>query len=149
MPEQLLSQLAPLRTPSAVTAWPPAPGWWFGAIVVAVVVGIAVSRGLRHWRANGYRRHALTLLRNMDPTASAADINEILKITALQAFPREQVASLSGDAWVHWLQRQCPELDPNDLTPLKQIYNPESDADTGALHSAALRWVRQHGRAHV
>jgi len=149
MPEQLLSQLAPLRTPSLVDWWPPAPGWWILTVIVAVLLVVGLHRGLRHRRANRYRRQAATVLRGMGPTPSAVDINEVLKITALTAFPHQQVASLSGDAWIDWLRLQCPTLSVDDLAPLKRVYQRASTVDTAALHRAALHWVERHGRPHV
>ena len=36
-PEMMLSQLAPLREPMAISWWPLAPGWW---IVVALCIAM-------------------------------------------------------------------------------------------------------------
>ena len=61
-----------------------------------VAAGLAAAAIARRHRRNAYRREALRELEEAD----AADISAILKRTALVAFPREQVASLSGAAWM-------------------------------------------------
>ena len=39
-PEMMLSQLAPLREPMAISWWPLAPGWW---IMMALCLAMPVS----------------------------------------------------------------------------------------------------------
>jgi len=64
-PEMMLAQLAPLRTPSAITWWPPAPGWWLIAIVLVVVLTLVLRRLWRRRMRNHYRRIALAELQQM------------------------------------------------------------------------------------
>ena len=76
-----------------------AGGW--SARPASVAAGFAVVAAVRHWQRNAYRREALRALE----TADGRDISAILKRAALAAFPREQVASLNGAAWLAFLDR--------------------------------------------
>jgi hypothetical protein len=96
-----LSNLRDIAVPPDVAFWPPAPGWWLVGAAVAVAAGFAVAAAVRHRQRNAYRRAALRALE----TADARDISSLLKRAALAAFPREQVASLNGAAWLAFLDR--------------------------------------------
>ena len=96
-----LSNLRDLAPPPQVSLWPPAPGWWVvAAVAVASVAILSVAAVARH-RRNAYRREALRELDSVDP----GGISTILKRAALAAWPREQVAALSGAAWLGFLDR--------------------------------------------
>lgn len=104
----------------ADVAVPPPPSWrpqtigWpvAGAIVLALLV-FAGWRWWRRYRANRYRREALAELARLragmtaSPAARAqalTDMAELLKRTALAAWPRAQVASMAGAEWAQFLQ---------------------------------------------
>jgi hypothetical protein len=89
--------------------WPPAPGWCVLAGIALVLLGSVALACLARWRRDLYRREALTKLDRIacDPLApsSLAAIAELLKRVALAAYPRDRVASLSGDAWLAFLDK--------------------------------------------
>src|SRR5262245_1027939 len=96
-----LSNLRDLALPAEVALWPPAPGWWVvAAVAVASAAILSVAAVGRH-RRNAYRREALRELDRVDP----GGISTVLKRAALAAWPREQVAALSGAAWLAFLDR--------------------------------------------
>ena len=80
--------------------WPPAPGWWVLLTMAVVATFVVAWRVWAARRAAAYRRAAL---RELESATSVATIAEILKRTALVAYPRTDVASLSGSAWSQWL----------------------------------------------
>src|SRR5262245_40065720 len=102
-----LDRLHDIVAPPAAPWWPPAPAWyWVLAFVLVLVVALVLDRLLR-WQRNRYRREALAELFQQEvalynPVRRAAALEglaALLKRTALTAFPRNQVATLTGPAW--------------------------------------------------
>ncbi len=127
--------------PPPVPWWAPAPGWWIVGAVATAALGIAAAAALLAWRRNAYRRTALAELETADPS----HFSEILKRTALTAWPREQVAALSGPAWRAFLDRTGRTRAftagaGRDLDTL--TFGGEGDVD--AVREAARHWLRRH-----
>ncbi len=132
-----LSNLRDIVVPPAVSFWPPAPGWWAVSAACLVAAGFAIAAVVRHRQRNAYRREALRELASADPR----DISAILKRAALAAFPREQVASLSGPAWLAFLDRTGgTRFVTTGLASLP--YGGSGDRD--ALVAEARHWLFAH-----
>ena len=132
-----LSNLRDIVVPPAVSFWPPAPGWWVVGAACVVAAGFAVAVAVRHWQRNAYRREALRALERAD----GRDISAILKRAALVAFPREQVASLNGAAWLAFLDRTGGTVFAG--TPLLALtYGGTGDRDL--VVAQARRWIERH-----
>jgi hypothetical protein len=132
-----LSNLRDIVVPPAVSWWPSAPGWWAVGAALVIAGGFAIAAALRHHQRNAYRREALQAL----DTAQSADISAILKRAALVAFPREQVASLNGTAWLAFLDRTGGTKFAN--TALASLtYGGSGDKE--AVLAEARRWIARH-----
>ncbi|WP_274628155.1 DUF4381 domain-containing protein [Arvimicrobium flavum] len=107
---QALQSLADIVLPQPVAWWPQTWGWALLALVVAALIVLAVWRWLHHRRINRYRREALALLADLEQTGhggqpgSVQAVAELLKRVVLAAWPREEVARVSGAAWVKFLR---------------------------------------------
>ena len=132
-----LSNLRDIVVPAAVSFWPPAPGWWAVGAACLVAAGVAIAAIVRHWQRNAYRREALRALQSAD----GRDISSILKRAALAAFPREQVASLNGAAWLAFLDRTGGTAFTGTAL-LSLTYGGTGDRDAGV--SQARRWIERH-----
>ncbi len=104
---------------------------------------IAAFRAWRTWRAAAYRRAAL---RELATAANASAIAEILKRTALVAYPRKDVAALSGAAWLAWLAqtggRPVPAIVAETLT--LGVFANHDDTNIGEVPAFAADWIRSH-----
>lgn len=136
-----LSNLRDIVVPPEVALWPPAPGWWIllagGLAMAAILAGMIVARH----RRNAYRRAALAALDRAD----AGDISTVLKRAALAAWPRTEVASLTGADWLAFLDRTArsdafTQGAGRDLEALAF----GGTGDKQAVLAAARDWVRQH-----
>lgn len=139
-PEQI--PLRDLHLPEAISWWPLAPGWW--VVIALAIIGLGLL--LRAWwrsRARGAaRRYALRQLKDIEsefetrknPVEFGARLSELLRRTMLAYAPRQDVAGLTGDDWLQWLDRDLAE--PLFSTgPGRQIVelpyrNPDSSLDT-------------------
>ncbi len=156
-----LSNLRGIVEPSAVSVWPLAPGVW--ALLALVVIWLTVAGVLwwRHRRRNAYRRAALrelaTIRQDLGQPAkrnrALLALPSLVKRVALAAFPRAQVAPLSGEAWIQFLNRTSrrplfagspgqllagiPYIKDSELDEI-----PDQEVRT-LLHSVA-RWIRKH-----
>ena len=141
-----LQRLRDIAEPAPVPWWPPAVGWWILIVVAAAVVIWLALRARRRWRANAYRRAALERLRS---ATHPAEIAEILKRAALCAYPRTDVASLSGAAWSDWLRRTSDrELPVSVAVALeKGVFANTTEKSLADMASFAASWVRHHRRA--
>ena len=77
------------------------------------------------------------------------ELNKILKLTALAAFPRHQVAHLSGDSWVNFLNGYCtpPPFSPEQCRLLAVGTYNHTTLDGSVqqqLLTACLNWVCSH-----
>jgi hypothetical protein len=135
-----LSNLRDIVVPPAVSFWPPTPGWWVVGAACLAAAAFAIAAVVRHHQRNAYRREALRELASAD----ARDMSSILKRAALAAFPREQVASLSGPAWLAFLDRTGgTQFATTTLASLP--YGGNVDRDTVmALKAEAHRWLLSH-----
>lgn len=137
-------------SPEAISWWPQTVGWAWVAAGLLLLLGHHGWKRLLHWYRNRYRGEAINKLRQLpDNSSIAVEINRLLKLTALVAFSRKQVASLSGEQWVSFLNAQCPEpvFNPQQgkLLALATYTGQVIDADAGqSLLQASLAWVEQH-----
>jgi hypothetical protein len=158
-----LEHLFDIVLPPPVPWWPPAPGWFVVGGVLLGLVSWGAWRAWSRWRAAAYRRAALAEWRQLktraaDPgqrEAALRHLPELLKRTALAAFPREAVASLSGIEWLRFLDRtghtDAFTHGSGQLLP-ELAYDPRLAARLDARAEADLfrtvqRWIRGHSTA--
>jgi hypothetical protein len=158
-----LDNLFDIVTPPAVPWWPPAPGWFVvGGAAVVLVIRLAWWAWKR-WRAAAYRRAALAewqrlKTRAADPEergAALRQLPELIKRTALAAFPRDEVASLSGTAWLQFLDRtgRTDAFTRGTGQLLSELaYDPRlsTQLDSAAveeLFGVVRRWIGRHSTA--
>ena len=110
---EVLLSLRDIHAPPLPDIWPPAPGWWLIAcfvVISAIVIGRVV---LRHRLDGREKREILEVLGALRSDFStdangpqlAAGVSMLLRRVALRRFPREEVASVCGDAWLSFLDR--------------------------------------------
>ena len=155
-----LKNLNDIVVPPPAPWWPPAPGWYIASGILALLL---LWRIYIYWQAsrrNRYRRAALkelSVIRIQGDSAALRRLPLLLKRTALSAWPREEVASLSGLAWHEFLDRTAQSdlftggagqiLDQLAYTGRETA--PPAVAETGALLAASEFWLKNHHRDEV
>ena len=142
--ETSLDRMHDIVTPPDVSLFPLAPGWYFVLFLFGLTIGLYLSRLLKRWTANEYRREAL---RQLDSSTSPAAISTILRRTALSTESRTEIAALTGEEWPDWLARQCSTPMPTEVR--SQLCNAgysdrEGNRSTSKLHDYAVEWITQH-----
>jgi len=167
MSNSSLEKLHEIILPDPVSWMPQTIGWYAIFGLILFVAGWWVYRSLRHYRTNRYRGLALEelvvieqgLKRPEERAKALAEIPVLLKGVALSAFPRSEVAGLSGEKWLAFLDktmggknftegegRLLPEL---AYAPVQRIAR-LSDEQIGKLIQLARRWIKVHkGRDHA
>ena len=105
--------LRDLHLPELIGWWPLAPGWWFLIVLVASGIGYLLYQSFAKWRRNASRRVALRELariqaefkHGVDETSLAIELSELLRRTMLAYAPRNEVAGLTGEKWLEWLDQ--------------------------------------------
>ncbi len=105
--DEKISGLQELALPTPVSYMPQTIGWYILLAVLLVAMALLIRRWLQHRAANRYRRDALgrldEIVSHANEPAAVAALPALVKRTALSFAPREDVAQLSGDAWLAYL----------------------------------------------
>lgn len=150
-----LQNLHDIIVPSPVPAWPPAPGWYVVAATVLVVIALLAAWVWRRHQRRAYRRAALAELQRIETSESSQSvmaITELLKRTALVAYPRSAVAGLSGNDWWTFLDAHCSGSQFSeqlgavvDASCFQSRQAGKTEVD--ALRRATERWINNHQAA--
>ena len=160
-----LEQLQPLILPPALGIWPPAPGWWLLLLVVP-----ALGWGL--WWLRRYlpaKRLPARTEQPLDPVRLAAleelarfpkpydgapagawlqQLNGLLKRLCRARYPDDHPHTLSGRAWLAFLDSRCPAAGLTRWMVLVEgAYRPQCRLDDKAidgLEQAVDIWIRKH-----
>lgn len=111
---QILSQLRDIHSPQSISWWPLAPGWF---VVALLAVGALIWIGYmyRQYRHRQLRRqnilqhlHRLqhNLIEEHYPLVYQ-DLSTLLRRIALMTHERVEVAHLTGEQWLKFLDEQC------------------------------------------
>lgn len=121
--------LRDIHLPETVSWWPLAPGWWItlgllllAAITVYFLKYMKERRQLEKQSLDEFSRIVDQYKSNGDATALLADISQLLRRVSITRFTETDVASLTGDAWLTFLDE-----------PLKDNNNPQGIRFQGEL----------------
>ena len=109
-----LSNMRDIVEPVGVPWWPPAPGIVLLGVLILLWAVFAGRLWWQSWQRNAYRRAALQELAIIEKkihhpqtrTEGVRRLSVLLKRVAHAAYPRSVVASLTGDRWHAFLDRQ-------------------------------------------
>jgi len=153
-----LAGLRGYHLPDPVGWWPPAPGWWLlAALLLAVAVALAwwwLRRRRRTAAARQAQRELAWLRRTAgqahDAAAYTRSLSKLLRRYVLTVFPRREVAALTGEAWLAFLDRHGGG-GRFASGPGRQLveapYRPAADLPVGQLADLVEDWIRRNAEA--
>ena len=140
---------------TAEIVWlPQAPGWYVLGTLLAIWSIRVTWRGTRLWWRNRYRREAIRALSMAGSAPAPTAVNEVLKLAAMSASSRAQVAALTGQVWIDWLNSRVSEavFSAESLQLLGHAqYEPNIRTDQmmlATLAREAQRWLYIHKDDH-
>jgi len=147
--------LGPLYEPDAVRFSFETPGWYLMGGLLLLFTFLFFLKWLKRYQKNKYRREALKTiasieqnLQNLNESNQFNDILILLKLVAIKAFGRQEVAQLYGNEWLEFLESKGIHT---PFTQYKQIilntlYKPTlvDLKETKVLFELSKRWIRTH-----
>ncbi|WP_049721553.1 DUF4381 domain-containing protein [Gilvimarinus polysaccharolyticus] len=157
-PSDPLTQLKDIHSPDAISWWPLALGWWLVIFVcLAVLAGLILwwvkRRGQRRYLSQAQRELHTLIHAKLSASEFIEAVNRILKRVALHRNPNSRAGTLSGQAWLEYLDQS---VSPSSVVfregaglPLGEAaYRPNPEVDQEAVITLAKHWVKQHKSAN-
>ena len=154
--------VAEILPPESVNWLPTTVGWRVLAVVLLVVTLRQVWRSAQHWLRNRYRGAAIRELEEISTACVSLDaqltaISRLLKATALQAYPREEVAALTGRGWIEWLNAtggRATFSKESRYLLAEHVYRRQAEVTEQALltlQDTSRLWIKHHsgGAGHA
>jgi len=154
----LIQGIDEIILPEPVSWWPSAAGWKILAAILVLWFIYVCARWLKYQWRNRYRRVALRQLNQLQKQAGnnlqavVAQLPYFIKVTALQTYPRHQVASLSGRKWLAFLDAHYsgpPFSTAMGEKLLAIAYLPQdhwqlTDIESRTLIEMSRHWIKTH-----
>lgn len=141
--------LRDIHLPAPIGLWPPAPGWWVIALLLPSLIWLLWR--WRRRRALDPRRAVLQQLIELEknPRLSPSDrvkaISILLRRAAMTIYGRPEAASLSGEAWLEFLDRiledQAFSTGAGRIL-LDAPFRPDFDGEVAPLFELCRRWLK-------
>lgn len=146
--EQVLQQLHDIQPPDAPGLWPPAPGWYLVAALLALALVWLGNKGLRWIRVRLWLwRSVRRLPKPADNPAYFAALNRAMKAAVAQRFPDTNPWPLSGAQWIEFLHRNAPRMDDRLLEAfVLSGLRPTPELPPRQADSIARDWLRRQCR---
>ncbi len=140
--------LRDIHLPSEIGWWPVAPGWWLLlgllALLVVIIRGYLLYRRRRRLRCLALAR--LNELSSLSEVQLVRSLSRLLRQAAISHFPRQEVAGLSGEDWLQFLDRPFDDQPFSSGIGRNLIdapYRPVVTLDGTALIALCRRWLKK------
>ena len=89
--------------------WPLAWGWWLCILAILALLTLLIVKLKQHQSRQQARQEAMQQLRQLKNPARFDEVNRLLRQAAMSYYPREQVAGLTGNHWLAFLDSHLAE----------------------------------------
>ncbi len=162
-PENVTPLMSSLSEPSISghISWVPnAPGWYWLLFLLFCFALYRIYLFVQNYLSNTYRRAALielehfTLQEPLSEKEQYQKLPQLLRRTALYAFPRSDIAPLTGIAWEKWLDDHCTKSQfSTEISGLlsQLAYSPRAtltEENKHAILDNVALWIKHHEVSH-
>lgn len=119
------------------------PGWYVLYVLFMVMVIFVLYRLISNWKNNKYRRDAIIRIKKAN---TIYEVNVTLKIVALKSYGRTDVANLSSEAWVEFLNSKSKVEFDKDI--FNFVYNGKviEEVKFQSLKDDTVKWIKYHAK---
>jgi len=109
MPQNQLP-LRDIQIPDAIGLWPPAIGWWILAVLIPLLLYLSYKLYKYLTRKTALKAvkkqlKALKMNTQLDDKLKLIELSSLMRRTAVSIFPRTEVASLTANTWLDFLDK--------------------------------------------
>ncbi|MGK0442977.1 MAG: hypothetical protein ACJA0N_002797 [Pseudohongiellaceae bacterium] len=152
----LLHGIDEVILPESISLMPQTVGWKIVGVLLIAYILWRSFLAWRLWQKNWYRREGLKVLadiRSLFEAGNIAAVNEVpalLKSVALQAYPRGEIAQLSGEPWIDFLHTTLADKKFDGASILLIVaYSPMASwplltPDIQTLFDSCESWITSH-----
>ena len=142
--------LKDIHLPETIGWWPLAWGWWAVLVlgVLAIVGGIWLIRRITRKTALKSAKKLLLQLQQQqnESLQQLAALSVLMRRTAISLYPRTEIASLTGAAWLAFLDRSLKDKPFSEgigqvLKDAHYRQQPPEDLDLAALYRLCSDWL--------
>lgn len=150
-------RLRDIHLPEPVSWWPPAPGWW-ALLALSILSFLALRYIYKIKRRRRIRVAALVAFKKLsngfaqqpDTNRLAKDLSILLRRICLSYFPRAEVAGLTGEKWLLFLETSLGRGKSHLLFSegigralITSPYQPNAELDGERLLNLCGNWIRE------
>ena len=142
--------LRDIHLPEAISAWPPAIGWWILALLIPLSLFL-LFKGYRHLTRKTALKSAkqhfkvLQAATELTPQQQLQALSSLMRRSAVSLYPQQEVSSLTGVAWIEFLNQHSKnnEFDAQlgDLLNTALYRPPTEELELSALFKACASWL--------
>jgi len=148
--------LKDIHTPEMIGWWPPALGWWLLAILIPLSIFLSVRIYKRLTRKTAVKTakkflNELKLDKSADNCKKLIELSILIRRVAISTSPRTEVASLTGHAWLTFLDNSvkgCPFTEGvgRNLAEAQYRQSELDDLDISELIDLCENWLNAQSK---
>ena len=151
--DSLLAELRDIHLPSMLSWWPPAIGWWF-LLVLLIAAGLVILQFCRRGHDkpvmskdaafDELEKLSVDFSGNGDTHGLLTGLSALLRRTAMTLDSRREVAALTGESWLKWLDEKAGRqlfTDGSGRLLADMHYRPNAKVDADAVLEVCREWL--------
>jgi len=153
MGTQELSKLKEIALPEQISYLPQTSAWYILFSLIAISILYLLWKQYKHYQKNLYRKEALLELSKIKGEESYNALPILIKRVALLFADRSEIASLSNEAWLEYLNKSYNgngfSTDSGKLLITLSYSSPSEisqyqQGEIDALFNLIVEWIKKH-----